>query len=611
MCPDSQTGSSDREAVRKALVADIVAADHRHLVERFRALADTLPDYPAISFLERGEEPVSTLSFRELDRRARSLAAWFQRQGAQGARAIMLFDAGVELVHGFLGCAYARVIAAPMPAPASSKLDRYLVRVQNVIRDGDARFVLTTAAIRDRLQAMASAMPGLERVEWIAIDELADRSSNWTDEDIDTSELVYLQYTSGSTSLPKGVMVTHRNLMSVVQYMGHVGAYAQQGSAAVCWMPYFHDFGLIDGLLVPLAHGMPVYLMSPFDFVQQPMRWVQAMHRFRASHSGGPNFSFDLVARKSTAAERDALDLSCWRRANNCAEPIRWSSVRRFLDTFGPCGFADEAMAPMYALAEATLAVSMADGAPKLFRLDPEAFEQHSVRLVAEDRPARHLVGCGQVFAGPWKIDARIVHPDTAQELPAGQVGEVWVHGEVVARGYWNKPVETQEKFGARIAGVPGMDFMRTGDMGFMLGAELVITGRRKDLIIVEGRNHYPQDIEATVEKALECLRPGCSIAFSVETEEQVHVVLVCELKSGYVLAEDAADGGSAAQAVERRELERAIRREVSQEHQLRIHDIVFLTPGLLPKTTSGKVERSGCRTRYISGALAQGVPRR
>ncbi|MBT2118885.1 fatty acyl-AMP ligase [Dyella sp. LX-66] len=591
-------------------MAQIVAADHRHLVDRFRALAGRLPDYPAITFLERGEEPASTLSFHELDRKARSLAAWFQQRDARGARAIMLFDAGVELVYGFLGCAYGQVVGAPMPAPASNKLDRYLVRVQNVIRDGDARFVLTTAAIKDRLQSVAGAMPGFEQVEWVAVDELDDLSSAWVEEAIDTSQLVYLQYTSGSTSIPKGVMITHHNLMSVVRYIDHVGAYAQQGSAAVCWMPYFHDFGLIDGLLVPLAHGMPVYLMSPFDFVQHPIRWLQAVHRFRVSHSGGPNFSFDLVARKSTPEERASLDLSHWRRANNCAEPIRWSSVQRFLDAFGPCGFAAEAMAPMYALAEATLAVSMADGAPRLFRLDPEAFEQHRASLVAEGAAARHLVGCGQVFSGSWQVDARIVHPDSREALPDGEVGEVWVHGDVVAKGYWNKPVETEEKFRARIVGVPDRDFMRTGDMGFMLDGELVITGRRKDLIIVEGRNHYPQDIEATVEKALDCLRPGCSIAFSVETEEQVHVVLVCELKSGFVLAEDA-EGNDAAHAVERKELERAIRREVSQEHQLRVHDIVFLTPGLLPKTTSGKVERSGCRSKYISGALMHGVPRR
>ncbi|HEV2679677.1 MAG TPA: fatty acyl-AMP ligase, partial [Rhodanobacter sp.] len=569
--------SSGREVVRKTLVADIVAADHRHLVDRFRALADILPDYPAITFLDRGEEPVLTLTFHKLDCKARSLAAWFQQRGAQGTRAIMLFDAGVELVYSFLGCSYGRVIGAPMPAPASSKLDRYLIRVQNVIRDGDARFVLTTSAIRDRLRAVVSTMQGFEQVEWVAVDELGDLSSAWVEEAIDTSELVYLQYTSGSTSIPKGVMVTHRNLMSMVRYVGHVGAYAQQGSAAVCWMPYFHDFGLIDGLLVPLAHGMPVYLMSPFDFVQHPMRWLNAIHRFRASHSGGPNFSFDLVARKSTAAERSALDLNCWHRANNCAEPIRWSSVQRFLDAFGPCGFAAEAMAPMYALAEATLAVTMADGAPQLFCLDPEAFEQHQVRLVAESEPARHLVGCGQVFTGQWQVEARIVNPDTREPTPEGEVGEVWVHGDVVAKGYWNKPVETEEKFRARIVGVPDRDFMRTGDMGFMRGKELVISGRRKDLIIVEGRNHYPHDIETTVETALECLRPGCSIAFSVETEEQVHVVLVCELKSEFVLAEDTGDGGSVAHVVERKELERAIRREVSQEHQLRVHDIVFL----------------------------------
>lgn len=610
MTLDRQMERTDRETFRKATVIEILAADHRHLVDRFRALAGSLSDYPAITFLERGEDPVSTLSFSELDRLARSLAAWFQHRGAQGERAIMLFDAGVELVHSFFGCAYSKVVGVPLPAPTSNKLDRYLVRVQNIVRDCDARFVLTTASIMDRVKTAASAIPDLAHLEWLAVDELDDISSRWVQETIDASQLAYLQYTSGSTSVPKGVMITHHNLMNMARYMGQVGACAQRGSASVCWMPYFHDFGMIDGLLVPMAHGMQAYLMSPFDFVQRPIRWLQAIHRFRASHSSGPNFSFDLVARKSTAEERDRLDLSNWCHANNCAEPIRSSSLQRFLDAFGPCGFRASAMAPMYGLAEATLAVSMTNDAPKVFRLDPKELEQNRVRPVEEGEPARQLVGCGQVFAGSWQIDVRIVNPDTLEPTPAGEIGEVWVWGHIVAEGYWNKPEATEEKFRARIAGVADRHFLRTGDMAFMIDKELVIVGRRKDLIIVEGRNHYPQDIEATVEKKLECLRPGCSIAFSVEAEELTQIVLVCELKNGFTFTKAADDRLPADMLLDRKTLERMVRNAASEEHQLRLHDIVFLPAGILPKTTSGKVERSGCRAKYIDGTLALGVPR-
>lgn len=610
MTLDRPMERTDREGVRKAAAMEILAADHRHLIGQFRALADRLPDYPAVTFLERGEEPASTLSFSELDRLARSLATWFQHRDAKGERAIMLFDAGVELVYSFLGCAYGKVVGVPLPAPTSNKLDRYLVRVQNIVRDSDAHFVLTTASIRDRMKAAASSIPSLANIEWLAVDELDDISSGWVEETIDSAQLVYLQYTSGSTSIPKGVMVTHHNLMNMVRYMGQVGACAQRGSASVCWMPYFHDFGMIDGLLVPMAHGMHAYLMSPFDFVQRPIRWLQAMHRFRASHSSGPNFSFDLVARKSTAEERHQLDLSNWCHANNCAEPIRWSSLQRFLDAFGPCGFSANTMAPMYGLAEATLAISMTNDTPKLYRLDPQELEQHRVRQVAEGEAARHLVGCGQIFAGSWQIDARIVNPDTLEPASDGEIGEVWVCGNIVAEGYWNKPAETEEKFRARIAGVADRYFLRTGDMAFMIDKELVIVGRRKDLIIVEGRNHYPQDIEATVEKALECLRPGCSIAFSVDAEELTQVVLVCELKNGFTLSNSADDRVPADMLLDRKALERMVRSVVSEEHQLRLNDIVFLPAGILPKTTSGKVERSGCRAKYLYGTLALGVPR-
>ncbi len=596
----------------KGIIDSILAAGHKDLITRVRSLAHAIPDRTAITYLDRGEEAGGSLTFAEVDRRARSLAAYFQHRRAQGARAIMLFDAGIELVYAFMGCLYGRVIAVPMPAPGSSKLDRYLVRVKNVIVDGEAHFVLTTASIKQRLQTIARAMQGFENVTWVAVDELEDLSNNWVREPVQESDLTYLQYTSGSTSTPKGVMITHRNMMKVIEYNGLVTGCPAFGTKTVCWMPYFHDFGLIDGLLVPLAHGMPVYLMSPHDFVHDPMRWVNAVDRYRASHSSGPNFSFDLVARKSTLEQRRRLDLSCWRRANNTAEPIRPSSIARFLESFAPHGFSPEAMAPCYALAEASLSVTLAGRGVTYLSLDADEFEQHRIKLRTEGGPIKTMVGCGRVWPGPWHVDVRIVNPETFLLTPPNEVGEVWVSGDLVAKGYWNRPVETEEKFHAQIKDLPGVRYLRTGDLGFIHGDELVITGRRKDLIIVEGRNHYPQDIELTVEKSLPCLRPGCSIAFSVETEDEVRVVFVCELAAGYYLAEEGPEGAAATGvAVSRKELERTIRREVAEEHQLRIHDIVFLVAGLLPKTTSGKVERSGCKLKYMDGVLHESVPRR
>lgn len=598
-------------APKNAAVAAIRTAAHRDLTSHIRALAAAVPDRIAVAYLTRGEEVGDSITFAQMDRRARSLAAYFQQLGAQGARAIMLFDASVEAVYAFMGCVYGRVIAAPLPAPTSNSLDRYLLRVMNVIGDGGARFVLTTSKIRQRLQDIAKTMTGFEHVEWISVDELPDHSDRWVDESVDESDVVYLQYTSGSTSAPKGVMITHRNLVNVIAYMGWVSGCPEFGTSAVCWMPYFHDFGLIDGLLVPLGHGMSVYLMSPSDFVQQPIRWVNAIHRYRASHSSGPNFSFELLARKSTPEERARLDLSCWRSANNAAEPIHQSTISRFRKAFGPHGFAAEAMAPAYGLAEATLLVTMSRNGARSVDVDAEALESHLVELRAPDDATRTMIGCGRVWPGPWRLDVRVVNSETRQLTPAGEVGEVWVSGDLVAKGYWNRPVETAEKFHAEIVELPGVRYLRTGDLGFLVGDELVITGRRKDLIIVEGRNHYPQDIEVAAEKSHPGLRPGCSVAFSIETEDTTRVVLVCEIRTGYVLAEDASTLNAGDIRVSRKELERVIRREVAEEHQLRIHDIVILHPGLLPKTTSGKVERFGCKTKYIDGVLLQGVPRR
>ena len=595
--------------MRNQIVESIVAAGHTNLLTRFRAVAQAFPNELAAMRLHRGEEEAESLTFSGLDRKARSLAAYFQQQNARGARAMLLVENGVDSVYAFLGCVYARVIAVPMPAPVAGKVERYLPRIRNVIADGGIRFVLTTAHLASKLRDVASRMEGFAGIEWLVVDQMEDRSAQWVEEAVDASELVYLQYTSGSTASAKGVMVTHRNLTTLIDYNGTVLGHRSSGTRAVCWMPYFHDYGLIEGLLIPLTHAMPVYIMTPFDFIQNPLRWLNAIHRYRASHSSGPNFAFDLCARKSTAEQRRGLDLSCWYRASCAAEPIRSSSMKQFLAAYVPCGFSPAALVPTWGLAEATLLVTLSESGVRYYEVDDEALQKHRVRSRVGNARVTTLVGCGRVVSGPWDIDVRIVNPDTRELSPPGEVGEVWVSGDLVAKGYWNRPTDTETTFHAQLRDIPGRLYMRSGDLGFMDGPELVFTGRRKDLIIVEGRNHYPQEIEKTAEHSHPALRPGCSIAFSVDSEGPVRVVLVCELNKGYRLTEATLEGPSVPEPwqgilVARSELEVTLRREVSEDHQIRLHDIVIIPTNSILKTSSGKLQRSACKARYLSGTL-------
>lgn len=597
----SKTHDSDTE--RRKLVEEVRSAGHATVSTYFHALAAVLPDKAAVIRLVDGETEGASKTFAELDREARSLAAYFQGRGAQGARAMMLFDAGAEVMQAFLGCAYSGVVAVPMPAPLSGKVERYLNRVKGVVLDCDICFILTTSSVLNTLRDIARTIDGLTDVEWIAVDTLADQSSAWHEPELQAEDIAYLQYTSGSTSAPKGVMVTHRNLMKIIEYNGTASGCPTVGTQAVCWMPYFHDFGLIDGLLVPLAFGMSVYAMTPFEFVKNPVRWVNAIHRYRASHSSGPNFAFDLVARKTTSEQRRLLDLSCWHRANNAAEPIRNTSIERFIEAFAPCGLRRDVMAPAWGLAEATLLVTLADAEPKYYSLDANLLRVHKVQSVKAGQASIVMVGCGRVWPGPWKIDVRIVNPDTFELSRPGEIGEVWVSGDLIAKGYWNRPSDTAEKFHAQIKDLPGERYMRSGDLGFMDGNELVFTGRRKDLIIIEGRNHYPQEIEKTAEASHPALRPGCTIAFSIDADEHARLVVVSEIGAEYCVG-NAIDRDAGALAVSRRDLEKAIRSEVAEEHQIRVHDIRLIPPGSIPKTTSGKLQRSLCREKYVSQSL-------
>ena len=407
-----------------------------------------------------------------------------------------------------------------------------------------------------------------------------------------TDSLAYLQYTSGSTATPKGVMVTHGNVLHNSASI-HQGFAHTPDSRALTWLPHFHDMGLIDGIIQPLYGGFPGILMSPVSFLQQPLRWLEAITRFQITHTGGPNFAYDLCVRRVNTEQRARLDLRSWRVAYNGAEPVRFETLQRFANEFRECGFRWEAFYPAYGLAEATLKVTGGSSAepPVTCTVRSDALEQHRVvEAVPEQDDTRTLVGCGQ--AG-LDTEIEIVDAETFTRCEAKTVGEIWVHGPGVAAGYWRRPEETEAKFHARLAEatrVSEKTYLRTGDLGFVRDGELFVTGRVKDLIIIRGRNLYPHDLELAIEQCHEALRAGGGAAFSLEVEGEERLVVVQELE-----ARRRADTAA---------LVELIRQTLAEEFEVQPYAILLVKAGSVPKTSSGKIQRSACRIRFETGSF-------
>ncbi len=552
------------------------------IVGSLRAWAEAKPDLPLFTFLsEEGEEELS-LTCRGLDTRARALGAFLRLLGLEKERVILLFPPGPDYIVAFLGCLYGGVIAVTAYPPRSS---RGAERLRSIFADAAPRAVLATAAIRSRFEpelvaaGIAGAMP------WIVpdADVPQDLAGSWTPPALRPDDLAFLQYTSGSTSAPRGVMVTHDNLLSNEELIRD--AFGQhEGSMIVGWLPMYHDMGLIGNVLQPLFLGARCVLMSPLSFLQRPRRWLAAISRYRATTSGGPNFAYDLCVAKIPPAEREGLDLSCWEVAFNGAEPVRAATLKRFAEAFAPAGFRRSAFLPCYGLAEATLLVSGSRREPGILRLAAADLERNGVREAAPEEPGRELVGCGEP-----RQSVVVVDPKSGAPCPPDRVGELWVSGSGVAGGYWLREEETAATFGARL---PGEEepFLRTGDLGFVRDGEVFVTGRLKDLIIFRGRNHYPQDLELAAERSHPGLRPGGGAAFSLEGEGENRVGVVHEVDRHV-----------------RGDLEplaRAIRHALLREHELPVHEVVLIRQGSLPKTTSGKVQRRLCRRLLEKGGL-------
>ena len=554
------------------------------LVELLEYRAEKQPNQVAYTFIEQGEE-AGKLTYGELERQARVIAAHLQSREAFGERTMLLYPPGLEFIAAFFGCLYAGAIAVPAYPP---RPNQNLSRLQSIIGDAQARIALTTQPLLTNIERRFAQNPDMAAMHWLTTDRLP--SVEKLSKPTVNSSLAFLQYTSGSTGTPKGVMVSHGNLlhnsMLIQQRFEHTPY-----SKGVIWLPPYHDMGLIGGVLQPLYAGFPVILMSPVDFLQKPLRWLQAISHHKATTSGGPNFAYDYCSRKITSEQRDRLDLSSWEVAFTGAEPISAQTLEKFATTFEPCGFRREALLPCYGMAESTLIVSggLKSALPKLYQVEGTTLEQNRVVAATNIEAARTIVGCGQSLS-EQKI--RIVNPVTLTQCRADQVGEIWVSGPSVAQGYWQQPKETRRDFCAYLADTGEGPFLRTGDLGFLRNGELFVTGRIKDVIIIRGQNHYPQDIELTVQNSHTSLRPHYGAAFAAEVKGSEQLVIVQEVERSYLRKLDV------------KEVIDSIRRAVTTQHNLKVYATVLIKTGSIPKTSSGKVQRYACRSGFLAGSL-------
>lgn len=576
---------------RTSIYSDSLSETPEHprtLVELLRRRATVDAERRGYMFLSDNKDEATQLTYEELDRQARAIAALLQTEGASGQRALLLYPPGLEFIAAFFGCLYAGIVAVPAYPP---RQNRTLLRLQAIARDAQAAVVLTTSPILSRVEPLLESVPSLKTLRWIASDDVAAGLENeWRDSAaLKSSTLAFLQYTSGSTGMPKGVMLSHENLLSNASLVYHAVEHAT-GDRYVSWLPTFHDMGFMAGVLQPLYGGFPVVLMSPASFLQSPIRWLRAIAQYQGTTSGGPNFAYDLCVRKTTPEQRQGLDLSSWSVAFNGSEPIRHQILESFRSAFEPYGFRREAMYPCYGLAEATLMVSgsVKSAPPVMTTVESDALEHNRVvHASPDDAEARTLVGCGRNLAGQKIV---IAHPELLRACLPAEVGEVWVSGPSIAQGYWNLPEETESVFRAYLSDTGEGPFLRTGDLGFLQDGELFITGRLKDLIIIRGLNHYPHDIELTVEKCHPALRPGCGAAFSVEADGDERLVIVQEI-----------DRHSQSEA---RTFVELIRQALAEEHGLQVYAVELIKPGSIPKTSSGKLQRHAARAAFSAGEL-------
>ena len=559
-----------------------------HFMDRLLYWCDAVPDDLAFRYLLDGEDEETTLTYKELDLRVKAVAAKLESMGMHGQRILLLFPPCIEFVEAFFACYYAGAIPVPAYPP---RRNRNVGRINAISEDADARAALTVSDVLTRLEGTMEDAPSLKTIPWIAVDQVSEElASDWVKPSVHSDDIGLIQYTSGSTGSPKGVVLTHANLLANCNYICGSFGLNRYGSG-LSWLPVYHDMGLVGGVLAPAFAGRHNTFMSPLAFLSRPLRWLKAISKHRPTISGGPNFAYALCNEKIDPDDCEGLDLSGWQVAFNGAEPVRANVLSEFTEKFSPFGFNPDAHYPCYGMAETTLLVTGGEfNGPYVTRtFDGEKLDTLRVsRVTNETRKPRKLVGCGQAMPGESVV---IVDPDTNKELKEDRIGEIWVQSESLGKGYWNKPEVSEKTFRAiMVDQVERGEFLRTGDLGFIDQGELFVTGRLKDMIIVRGVNRYPQDIEATVENASDRLRAGASAAFAIDHLGRERLIIVCEVERGrHQQWHNVLD---------------AIRSEVTAEHDLPPDAIILVRAGSVPKTSSGKIQRHACRQNFESEKL-------
>lgn len=570
------------------------------LVDLLQRQAERHGDKVAFRFCPEGDEERDRLTYRELDRRARAVAAALQQHGGAGQRVLIFCRPGLDSIVGFFGCLYARAVAIPVDAQWTS------ARIAAIVPDARAEIALATTKTQAGIRAAVDDAAGDRPLQWFATEELAaDESAaeRWALPPVTAATHAAIQYTSGTTKAPKGVVLTHGNFMHNLETVHETWNPAPDNPVfhrpvgSVSWLPQYHDLGLIGGVLMTLYVGTTTVVMSPGAFLMRPMRWLEAMSRHGAVISGAPNFAYQWCIQRSTPEQRAALDLSNWEVALNGGEPVNPATLQAFSEAFAPAGFAPEALLPVYGLAEATLGVSggSESALPVIAHVDRGALGEDRVADAAPDDPdAAAVVGCGRPRGGQRVI---IVDPETRTECGPDGVGEIWVAGPSVGQGYWRRREETEQTFAAHLADTgqeyPG-PFLRTGDRGFLRDGELFVTGRCKDLVVIDDVKHYPNDIERTVQNCDPVLLPGRGAVFVAAGKSPApqRLVVVQEVQRHRT-------GDTDLDAV----IE-AIRAAVARHHRIEVHHVLLVKPMCIPTTSSGKIRRAACRQQFNENTL-------
>ena len=557
------------------------------MVDLLRQRVQEQPNHRAYTFLDE-KEAEHTLTFEQLDRRARAIGAQLQSMGAAGQRVVLLYPPGLEYYTAFCGVQYAGAIAVTVSPP---RPNQSLAGLQAIIKDAQTRLVLTSTLVYSFLERYAAQEPSVRALQLLNTDQIADDvAQNWQEPVVTPDSIAYLQYTSGSTGMSKGVMISHSNLLNTFALI--MGLYElTSDSVHVTWMPTSHNLGIV-GTLLAIYSKMHTVLLSPLTVMAHPAHWLRAITRYKGTFGGGPNFGFDMCVKNITPEERSTLDLSSCSQIYSGGEPVRKDTLVRFAEAFTPCGFRREALNAGYGLAEHTV-VATANATSRmalasLLTVDKAALEEgRVVEARSEERSTQVLVGCGPARLG---VNIVIADPESLTPCPPERVGEIWISSPCVAQGYWNRPEETAQTFQGHLASGEG-PFLRTGDLGFMHEGELYITGRLKELIIIRGRNLYPQDIEQTVDKSYPALPLNGGAAFSVDVNGEEQLVIIHEFDP---------------QAGDAREAVTAIRQAIAEEHDVKAQAIILVEPGSIPRTGSGKIARRPCRAQFLAGQFNQ-----